>query len=146
MKTFSSFILLALSTLVACGQQQPSSSQSSSEVEQQKAAVQADTSGIEYIDIDVEAFREKMKDPDVVILDVRTPEETALGKIEGAIEMNYLDEHFQEQLDKLDKDKTYLVYCRSGNRSAKASAIMVQKGFKKVYNLKGGYIAWTADK
>ncbi|GIV31727.1 MAG: hypothetical protein KatS3mg030_029 [Saprospiraceae bacterium] len=143
MKHVFSLSIIMITSLGACGQKQPSANQAASKGENQQITSQVDTLG--YIDLDVEAFREKMKEPGVVILDVRTPEETAQGKIEGAIELDYFDEHFADKLDSLDRNKTYLVYCRSGNRSAKASALMVQKGFRNVYNLKGGYRAWTSS-
>lgn len=94
-------------------------------------------------DIDVPAFREKMREAGVVILDVRTPEETAQGMIEGAVGINFFDDNFEAEIDKLEIDKTYLVYCRSGARSGKAAHLMASKGFKKVYNLLGGYNAWS---
>jgi rhodanese-related sulfurtransferase len=102
---------------------------------------QANTKG--YTDLDVPAFKAKMAEPAIVVLDVRTPEETAEGMIAGAIAIDYEADNFETEVDKLDKNKTYLVYCRSGSRSSEAGDIMVQKGFKHVFNLKGGYIAWT---
>jgi rhodanese-related sulfurtransferase len=96
-----------------------------------------------FVDLDVEAFKKMMQQPDVVILDVRTPEETAAGKIEGAIEINVKDPSFDEKIQALDKDKTYLVYCRSGIRSVTSCGKMSDQGFKNLYNLVGGYTAWS---
>ncbi len=96
-----------------------------------------------YEDIGVEAFKGKMAEPGIVLIDVRTPEEIAEGKIEGAMELNYYDDNFAEELGKMDKDKTYLIYCRSGNRSGKACKLMQEQGFSKLYNLEGGYIEWS---
>ena len=86
-----------------------------------------------------------MDDPNTILLDVRTPKEWAEGKIEPAVEMNVHDQDFEEQLQQLDKSKTYLVYCRSGRRSVTAAEIMVDNGFTSVYNLEGGYLAWTKE-
>lgn len=97
-----------------------------------------------YEDLTAAQFKEKMKDPGIVILDVRTPQETAAGKIKGAKEIDFLAGNFEEKINGLDKDKTYLVYCRSGNRSGSAGKIMSKNGFKQVYNLKGGYMGWQA--
>ena len=83
---------------------------------------------------------------DAQILDVRTPEEFAAGHIEGAENRNYYDDDFEEQLKKLDKNKTVLVYCKSGGRSGKASAQLQALEFHKVYDLEGGYTAWAAKK
>ena len=96
-----------------------------------------------YTDLDVAAFKAKMAEPGIVLLDVRTPEETAEGMIEGAGQLDFEAANFEAEVDKLDKSKTYLIYCRSGNRSGQASKLMAQKGFKSIYNLKGGYMAWT---
>ena len=83
--------------------------------------------------------------PDVVILDVRTPGETAAGMIEGAVEIDFRGDNFKDQISALDKDKTYLVYCKSGGRSASACEIMQEMGFEKLYNLDGGYTRWSAE-
>ena len=80
--------------------------------------------------------------PDFVILDVRTPEEFADGYIEGAINLDYHAENFSDELNKLDKNKTYLVYCRSGKRSAGALNMMEELGFNEAYNMLGGIIDW----
>ncbi|MCF8246946.1 MAG: rhodanese-like domain-containing protein [Saprospiraceae bacterium] len=99
-----------------------------------------------YTDLEVNDFKAKIAEPGTVLLDVRTPEETtSLGMIEGAGQLDFEADNFEAEIEKLDKEKTYLVYCRSGNRSGQACALMAQKGFKNLYNLKGGYRAWTAD-
>ena len=76
------------------------------------------------------------------VIDVRTPEEYALGYIEGAILIDYKASDFQASISALNRNVTYLIYCRSGNRSGKASIIMDSLGFKKIYDLKGGYMNW----
>lgn len=96
-----------------------------------------------YQNIDVAEFAKMMKGSNVVVLDVRTPQETAQGKIKGAKEINIFDPNFNQKIEALDKGKTYLVYCRSGNRSARACSMMANQGFENLYNLKGGYTAWT---
>lgn len=98
------------------------------------------SAGVE--NLSVEAFREKMDDPNTVIVDMRTPEETAQGMIEGAIQIDYKSPGFAEQVAKLDRDKTYLLYCRSGRRSGLGGEIMSEMGFDRLYNLEGGYLAW----
>ncbi len=79
--------------------------------------------------------------PDAVLLDVRTAGEVAAGKIEGALNFDFFDPQFDEKLGKMDKAKTYFVYCRSGQRSANACRSMHEIGFKKLYNLAGGVLA-----
>lgn len=103
-------------------------------------------SGNSYVNIDNKAFAEKMKDEQVIVLDVRTPDEFSQGHIPGAQLMDYLSPDFSTRIASLDKNKTYLVYCAAGSRSAKASDIMTRNGFKNIYNLKGGYNAWNGEK
>lgn len=79
--------------------------------------------------------------PDAVIIDVRTPAEFAGGKLPGAKNIDIFSKDFTNQIDKLDKDKTYLLYCRSGNRSGQACNIMAGLGFTKLYNLAGGVMS-----
>jgi rhodanese-related sulfurtransferase len=89
-------------------------------------------------------FNAKEKDSNTVVIDVRSPEEVANGFIPGTdLFINFLDGNFQDQLQKLDKTKTYIVYCHSGNRSGKATNAMQQLGFTDIYNLQGGISGWT---
>lgn len=81
---------------------------------------------------------------DFIILDVRTPEEYSEGHIEGAINIDYYADDFENKLDELDKGKTYLVYCRTGSRSASARDIMTDLGFKNIYNMTGGISDWQS--
>lgn len=81
-----------------------------------------------------------------IILDVRSPEEYNSDKIEGATNINFYDSNFNEQLNQLDKNKKYLIYCRSGSRSGKTLNLMKELEFKTVYNLDGGIIAWNNAK
>jgi len=84
------------------------------------------------------------QDKNAVILDVRTPEEMEQGQIGDAINLNiYLGQEFLEELKKLDKSKNYYVYCRSGQRSRQACAIMNSIGISNAYNLMGGIIEWN---
>ncbi len=80
-----------------------------------------------------------------VILDVRTPQEYASGHLEDAINIDYNSPTFQESLATLDKDKTYLLHCRTGSRSSKAFEIMKEMDFKKIYHMIGGIVAWISE-
>ena len=80
-----------------------------------------------------------------VILDVRTAGEFAEGHIENALNIDYRSETFQEELNQLDKNKTYLVYCRSGGRSRGAVDIMEGQEFSEAYNMLGGIVQWQAE-
>ena len=87
-------------------------------------------------------IQKRMEDPDFVLLDIRTPNEFTSGHIEGAINLNYYDENFRDNLDKLDKKKTYLIYCRTANRTGKTMPIMQDLGFDEVYNMASGITEW----
>ena len=79
-----------------------------------------------------------------IILDVRTPEECAQGIVAGAYQINFLDQPtFALEIEKLDKEKKYLIYCRSGNRSGQACTMMDAIGFDSTSNLVGGMLEWT---
>ncbi|WP_282783619.1 rhodanese-like domain-containing protein [Phaeodactylibacter xiamenensis] len=89
-------------------------------------------------------YQEKMAAiGDLQLLDVRTPDEYNAGHIEGAELINFFDEDFVQQVEsRFDKDEPLMLYCRSGNRSAKATAKLKAVGFKEIYDLKGGYKNW----
>jgi len=86
------------------------------------------------------------KDDNAFILDVRTPEEADQGQIPESTTLNiYLGQEFLAELEKLDKSKNYYVYCRSGQRSRQACAIMNSIGIPNAYNLMGGILEWKGD-
>jgi len=93
--------------------------------------------------MDVLEFSKKITESGVVILDVRTPGEFAEGYIEGARMIDFQGGSFETEIASLDKDVTYAVYCRSGNRSGQAVKIMQDAGFRNLYNLEGGVIDWA---
>lgn len=95
-----------------------------------------------------EEWRKKIaSDDNAVILDVRTEEEVEEGYIPGAKNIDfYKGQEFIDEIEKLDKNKNYYVYCRSGNRSGQTCAIMDQKGFKDTNNLIGGFMKWEGEK
>ena len=92
--------------------------------------------------VGVEQFKQFKKQAKKQVIDVRRPDEYQQGHIEGAVNIDYFSKDFKERLSKLDKKTPVYVYCRSGGRSAKAMQIMKAMGFEKVYNLKGGFLAW----
>jgi len=77
-----------------------------------------------------------------IVIDVRTASEIAAGKITGAVELDFFAPDFGQKVLALDKDKSYFIYCRSGNRSGQACAMMSQSGFKHLCNMSGGMMAW----
>jgi len=81
--------------------------------------------------------------PDAVLLDIRTPQEFAEGRIAGSANIDFYAADFRSRLDALDRDTTYVVYCRSGNRSDSAMDIFADLGFTSVYEVDGGIISWV---
>ena len=79
-----------------------------------------------------------------VVIDVRTQEEFDAGFIVGARLIDISSPGFTDAIAELDRDETYFVYCRSGNRSAAATGAMIDLGFTSVYELDGGIVAWAA--
>jgi rhodanese-related sulfurtransferase len=78
---------------------------------------------------------------DAVVVDVRTPQEYAAGHIDGAVNIDISDPTFDQQVEALPADATYVVYCRSGNRSAQAAAAMAEAGLTDVYDVRTGLAA-----
>lgn len=95
-------------------------------------------------DVDAKGAQELLKDKNTVVLDIRTADEYNSGYIKNAVNIDYYLPEFKSNIAKLDKDKTYFIYCRSGRRSGEAKAIFQELGFKKVYNLKSGIHEWIA--
>jgi phage shock protein E len=91
-----------------------------------------------------EQFAVAAEQPGVVLLDVRTPAEYADGHIDGAANIDLNAPDFADRVAELDPTVTYAVYCRSGNRSATATAYMLQQGFAPPYELAGGIVAWQS--
>ena len=83
---------------------------------------------------------------DLILLDIRTPQEFAKGRIKGAMLIDYYGGEFVERLKKLDRNRTYLIYCRSGNRTGRSLAIFKRLGFTQVYHLEGGLIGWVKER
>lgn len=79
-----------------------------------------------------------------VILDVRKPDDYLKEHIANAINLDFKSDDFSTKLNQLDKDKTYLVYCYGGFRSKNTLEMMKSLHFKRVYNMKGGFIKWRS--
>tara|TARA_Y100000588_G_C13712101_1_gene693417 strand:+ start:96 stop:494 length:399 start_codon:yes stop_codon:yes gene_type:complete len=96
-------------------------------------------------DLEIDEFVKKMASEKYLLIDVRTAEEFAAGHIQGAINIDYYSADFSNQIEKIGKEKPVLLYCRSGNRSAKSMQMMYEMGFVEVKHLDGGIKAWKAE-
>ena len=81
---------------------------------------------------------------DFIIIDVRTPREFKSGHIEKAILLDYYSKTYTDELKRLDKTKTYLIYCRTGNRTGKTLTLIRNMGFSRVYNMAQGIRGWRS--
>ncbi|BDS15105.1 rhodanese-like domain-containing protein [Aureispira anguillae] len=92
-------------------------------------------------------FEQKMKETDAVqLVDVRTPEEFDGGTIGTAINIDFYSDDFKARIAKLDTERPLFIFCARGGRSGEASSICKELGFKTIYDLDGGYIAWSQYK
>lgn len=139
-------ILIIGISFVSCKGQKSGSEAVGSSVSTKAASPGPNNDLTNKINIDVAEAKTLINDRKIVLLDVRTPEEIALGKINDAIEIDYSSDDFQDKLTKLDKNLEYIVYCAAGGRSAKAVSAMQQMGFSKVHNLTSGYTGWSQQK
>ena len=91
-------------------------------------------------------FKTMMNEKGAQILDVRTEKEIADGKIAGSVNIDYFSPKFLQNVSKLDKNKTELIYCAASGRSLSAAKDLKKAGFKKVYDLHNGYEGWKEQK
>jgi rhodanese-related sulfurtransferase len=126
----NSVLLVAFISInfIACGQK-------SSTKEQNNEVEQAAISLISPEDLN-------QANKDIQLIDVRKPEEFSSGHLENAVNMNFYDDDFEDQIQTLDKSKEVYLYCRSGGRSGKAAQKLEEMGFTKVYDLEGGILNW----
>ena len=99
------------------------------------------------MDLEQEIWKNKLySDSNSVTLDVRTPDEFNTSRISNSINIDFYNPQvFMEEVQKLDKDVTYFVYCRTGVRSANSCLLMKELGFSKTYNLIGGIVDWNGE-
>ncbi|MEL6135153.1 MAG: rhodanese-like domain-containing protein [Bacteroidota bacterium] len=103
-------------------------------------------SGQQVQNVDVTQFKTYLDTyQNYYLIDVRTPQEFAAGKIPGAVNINVNDPQFQQRLGELDPSRPVLVYCLSGGRSTRAARLMTNYGFTEVFNLQGGISGWKAS-
>ena len=86
-----------------------------------------------------------LQDNPGVLLDIRTPEEVSEGFLKNASFINFYDENFLQKASWVKKNQPIYVYCHAGGRSSKAAEMLIELGFREVYNLVGGYSKWVED-
>jgi rhodanese-related sulfurtransferase len=93
--------------------------------------------------VDAATFKKMIDEKKSVLIDLRTADEiNSKGMIKGATQLDFLDKNAEENIKKLDKNKTYLIYCAGGGRSGDCAELMHKLGFKEVINLEKGFSDW----
>ena len=143
MKRYYIFLILSvlavfISIIGGCGDTVSVPTESPTPSQQQQIV---NISAIEAFDL----IQENISNPDFIIIDVRTPAEYDEGHIENAELVDYNAANFREEIGKYDRDKKYLIYCRTGRRSAGARDIMEELGFQYIYHMEGGITEWMAE-
>ncbi len=135
------YYVVLFAMLFSCAQN-PNSNTENDEGNTTTSPASHERSSGEVPEVNVRQFEKLRVSGSAIVIDVRTPKEIADGKVPDALEIDYESDDFESKINSLDKDKSYMVYCEAGGRSSKATEMMLQKGFKNVYNLEGGYKAW----
>ncbi len=93
--------------------------------------------------VDAVAFKKLIEEKKYILIDLRTDDEIkSKGAIKGATQIDFLHKNAEANIEKLDKNKTYLIYCAGGGRSADCAELMQKQGFKEVINLEKGFGDW----
>lgn len=93
--------------------------------------------------VDAATFKKMIDEKKYILIDLRTADEIkSKGKIKGATELDFLDKNAEANIEKLDKKKSYLIYCAGGGRSGDCAELMKKQGFKEVVNLEKGFGDW----
>ena len=141
MKKLIQFLPIILIVFIAsCGDKKAAATEETTTAVQEEVAVATEI----FKDVDIAEFKSLITGNGILV-DVRTPEEFAQGNIEGSSNVDFLNSNFETMIQKLDKSTPVYIYCRSGSRSGQAKKKMKALGFTEVYNLKGGYMAWSAQ-
>ena len=100
---------------------------------------------VNVLDVENHQMVKLLEDNPGVLLDIRTPEEVSKGFLKDASFINFYDESFLQKASWIKKNQPIYVYCHAGRRSSKAAEMLIELGFKEVYNLVGGYSKWVED-
>mgnify|MGYP001948560830 FL=1 len=122
--------LIAITTL-SCGSSVSNINNKNTDTQIQKIAK----------DISIEEYKNLINDT-AIILDVRRKIEYDAGHLKNAVNIDWFDDNFTQQVDKLDKNKVLLIHCASGGRSSSAMKKLASLGFNTMYNMLGGFNAW----
>lgn len=100
------------------------------------------TSSLNFSQLDPKTFKLLLEEKEGTLIDMRTPAEFADNHIDPAMNIDFYASDFEQQLELLDKNSPYFIYCQTGSRTARILETMRALGFTEVYDLKGGILAW----
>ena len=100
---------------------------------------------VNVLDVENHQMVKLLEDNPGVLLDIRTPEEVSKGFLTNASFINFYDENFLQKASWIKKNQAIYIYCHAGGRSSKAAEMLIELGFREVYNLVGGYSKWVED-
>ena len=135
-----SIALVSLFSLASCGEGEAQEQHANNHNSETSHEQHADKTVAK--NVNVAEFKKLIESGEGILVDVRTPGEFNSGNIDGAKNINIAGD-FANEIQKLDKNKAVYVYCRSGARSGRAMQQMKSMGFKEIYNLSGGFGAWS---
>lgn len=148
-KIVHSIVLFSMVSLMACGQEDKTSEAENKKQEKTNSEVIDDQKEEDQVarvvDLNASDFKSIIDPAKGILLDVRTPEEVAGEHLEDASFIDVFDPKFTDKINMMDKSKEIYVYCKGGGRSSQAANILLENGFKKVYNLQGGIMAWNNE-
>ncbi|UTW67628.1 thioredoxin [bacterium SCSIO 12643] len=144
MKSTYISVLLAIPFLYVSCSDTPSQRQKERTTKKSVKVASVSQKGV-FKNLSAKEFHDQISSGEGIILDVRTPQETQRGAIQNASFISLNDPKFIQKINVMQKDQPIFIYCASGSRSYRASQIMIQNGFKVVYNLNGGIIAWNSS-
>lgn len=139
-RTIRVLAAVSLALLAGCG---GSDGDAGTDTDPVASASDPSTEGVRLVSVTDGAAIAADPPPDLVVLDVRTPDEYAAGHLEDAVVVDFYEDDFASRIAELDPDVPYLLYCRSGNRSGQTRALMDQLGFTDVADVDGGILAWA---
>jgi len=144
MKKYNTFLLFNFLCLFMACQSSTNTQQSAESISTNAVIVEE---SMIYEQVSPKVFAQKMSETKKVqLVDVRTPVEYESGHLENAININVNSENFAESMKvSTDTEQTLFIYCRSGRRSGRASEILKEMGYKEIYDLRGGYNAWSKN-
>ncbi len=105
----------------------------------------SDLNPVNVLDVENHQMAKLILDNPGVLLDIRTPEEVSKGFLKNASFINFYDDDFLQKASWIKKNQPIYIYCHAGGRSSKAAEMLLELGFKEVYNLIGGYSKWIED-